>query len=71
MARWVKRRRNYFVSSSKPLGKETENVTHDRLAQRGGVGHAGRMHMANPLGYTSGMDLHSLREGGVSYTNCP
>ena len=43
----------------------------DRLAQRGGVGHAGRMHMANPLGYTSGMDLHSLREGGVSYTKVP
>lgn len=33
MAGWVKRRRNYFVSSSKPPGKETENVTHTvRLA---------------------------------------
>lgn len=41
------------------------------LAQRESRGHVERRHMANPLCYTSGMDLHLLEEGGVSYTKVP
>lgn len=36
-----------------------------------GLGHVERMHMANPPRYTSAMDLHLLKEGGVSYTKVP
>lgn len=44
---------------------------HKVLAQRESRGHVERRHMANPLCYTSGMDLHLLEEGGVSYTKVP